>query len=273
MKIIPCIILLYFASIFSQDKSEWFPPSLNIQPFTANFLEPKGGFHYIMGESEIRLDIGTTADLYHHKNKNKTFSFGADLFTYTRLRGEGEFHFPVEAIDYLFGINAGYKIKNDNIEYGIRFRFSHISAHFVDGKFDYRIYDWRNGDIPRVYSREFFEFFPFYRINGFRAYAGLTYLIHTTPKFIGKGIYQAGFDHYFYNLFSASVSPFIAYDFKLNHVHKFRGNNIISAGVKFGKYNAKGINLMFSYFSGLSIHGEYFDRYERYGSLGINVDI
>jgi hypothetical protein len=122
------------------------------------------------------------------------------LFTFTRLRGTSEFHFPVEAIDYLFGLNAGYRILHDkSTEYGIRFRFSHISAHFVDGHFDYDTRYWRNNLTPRVYSREFVEFFPFLRYEGLRVYSGYTYLVHVTPSSLGKHIVQAGFDYFYIN--------------------------------------------------------------------------
>ena len=252
--------------------SEWFPAGIHIQPFTANFLEPRARTSFMIGKNELRLDIGATADLFHYKKGNKTLSFGSDLFTYTRLRGEKDFHFPVETIDYLFGINAGYKVIVNDKEYGFRLRISHISAHYVDGHYDYSINYWRNYITPRVYSREFVELFPFYRINSLRIYAGLTYLFHVNPDRVGKGIYQLGFD-YFLTSLSDFFSPFIAYDFKVGKIEKFYGNNIISAGLKFGNYNSKGISVMFSYYSGKSVHGELFDLNENYFSFGINTDL
>ncbi len=266
-------ILVFFNSAKPQTENIWFPSGLNIQPFTANLLEPKAGFSYMLGREEIRLDIGTSADIFHHKSGNKTLSFGADLFTYTRLRGRSDFHFPVETVDYLFGINSGYKISEGNKEYGFRFRFSHISAHLVDGAFDNGKKDWINGRNPRTYSREFFELIPFYRIDGLRFYAGVTYLIHVNPGFIKKGIYQVGFDYFADKLIADIATPFIAYDFKLTGIDKYSGNNIIAAGIKFGDYDAKGVSILYSYFSGKSIHGEYFNLNENYSTLGINVDL
>lgn len=307
----------------AQHYSTWFPEDLNIQPFTANFLEPKLGFAFHNGTDNLRLDISNSRDIYHgyeltisngidrHKDLddetikfekyfNKYFSVGADLFTYTRLRREGEFHFPVETIDYLFGLNAGYKVVareilptynykipggGDSIdvsqtrqgkifyEYGIRFRLSHISAHLVDGKYDNNIRNWRDGDIQRVYSREFIELFPYFKIHDLRVYAGLTYLIHVTPKGLGKDIYQIGFDYFAEDAISYLISPFIAYDFKLNHVNKYTGNNSITAGIKFGNGRGSGCSIQYSYISGKSIHGEYFDKNESYSTIGFNIDL
>jgi hypothetical protein len=264
-----CLAIL---TLPAQVKSEWFPSELNIQPFTANILEARNGFSYMLGESSIRLDIGTSTDIYHYQEKEEIFSLGADFFTYTRLHGSGEFHFPVETIDYFFGLNAGYKVITGDKEYGLRLRISHISAHLVDGSYDYVIDDWRNYQRPRVYSREFIELLPFFRLEGFRVYAGLTYLIHASPDIFGKIIYQGGLDFYLLNTVEI-FTPFAAYDFKLSKIDEYSGTNMISAGIKFGDYNKKGFSILYSYISGKSIHGEYFDKNESYSAIGFNLDL
>lgn len=258
---------------FSQSKDVWFPDDLNIKPFKANFLEPKAGFDQFIGKKQLRLNIGTSQDLLHLIDDNKVISVGMDLFTYTRLREEKNFHFPVDAIDYFFGLNAGYKITCNNINYGFRFRLSHISTHFADGHYDADSNTWRDGRKPIVYSREFFELFPFYEVNGFRTYLGLTYLFHTDPKNVGKGIFQAGFDYGLTCIGNEVFTPFIAYDFKLMEIRKYSGNNIITAGIKFGNYNSKGLSLILSYYAGKSVQGEYYDLNEYYTTIGLNMDL
>jgi hypothetical protein len=266
-------LLIFQINSFSQSNHEWFPSNLNIQTFTANFLEAKTGFSYLINESELRLDIGASSDFLHIKKGNSTLSFGADFFTYTRLRGGKEFHFPVEAIDYFFGINSGYKIVEGEKEYGARLRFSHISAHFVDGHYDYVIDGWRDGKTPRVYSREFVDILPYYRINGFRGYIGLTYLFHVSPSYIGKGIYQVGFDYFLTPIANKIFTPFIAADLKFAKIIDYEGNLILSAGIKFGNFKEKGFSILFSYYSGKSVHGEYFDETENYLTVGFNLDL
>jgi Protein of unknown function (DUF1207) len=266
------LTLLMSVITSAQVKEEWFPDQLNIRPFVANILEPKAGFSFMSGK-KLRLDISTSQDFYKKETGSTAFSIGGDLFTYTRLRAESDFHFPVEAIDYLFGINAGYKVLNKNDEYGFRLRLSHISAHFVDGKYDSQIQNWSAGDRPRVYSREFIEFMPYSRYKGFRIYGGLTYLFHVTPKNIGREIYQLGFDYYMNWLNTGIFVPYFAYDFKLNKIDVLAGNNSFTAGIKFGKTFGKGLSLAYSYFSGKSIQGEYYDRKESYSAIGINLDL
>jgi hypothetical protein len=267
------ILALLLSNITSsQVREEWFPSGLNIRPFEANMLEPKAGFSDMPGVNRVRLDISTSHDFYKKEDGNTALSFGGDLFTYTRLRSESNFHFPVETIDYMFGINSGYKVTNGRNEYGVRLRLSHISAHLVDGKYDSNLKNWRDGSSPIVYSREFIELMPYYRYRGFRAYIGLTYLFHVTPTDIGKDIYQAGFDYYMTWANTGIFVPYIAYDFKLNKIDTYVGNNIFTAGLKFGNTFGRGLSVAYTYISGRSIHGEYYNSYENYSSIGINLD-
>ncbi len=267
------VILIFTTSNFAQTKEEWFPAGLNIQPFTANLLEARDGAAYLLNQKKIRLDIGTSTDIYRIETNNSVLSFGGDLFTFTRLRSENDFRFPVETIDYFFGVNSGYKIIDGARQYGFRFRLSHISAHLVDGRYDAPSNSWRANLNPFIYSREFVELFPFYKINSFRVYAGLTYLFHVIPKNIGRGIYQVGFDYYLPSLISKNISPFIADDFKLSSIGEYFGNNIICAGIKFGKYDSRGFSIRLSYYSGKSIHGELYFLTENYATIGINLDL
>ncbi len=105
------------------------------------------------------------------------------------------------------------------------------------------------------------------------AYVGFTYIFHVIPDEIKNGIFQIGFDYFATQFGTDYLTPFVAYDFKLNGVEKYIGNNIISAGVKFGNWNQRGLSLYFTYMSGKSIHGEYFDVNENYSSVGFNFEL
>ena len=269
------LLMLLFNSVsFSQWQSELFPADLNIQPFTANILEPKAGFLFSMDNNKLRLDISTSRDIVKWYDDDETISIGADLFTFTRLRSTDEFKFPVETIDYLFGFNAGYKKQLEgNRELGIRFRLSHISAHLVDGQYDAENQEWRERREPFVFSKEFIELFPYYRFNTFRAYVGLTYIFHIIPEEIKQFNAQVGFDYFVTQFGTENMTPFVSYDFKLAGNETYVGNNIFSAGVKFGKWNQRGLSLYYTYISGKSIHGEYFDVNENYSAIGLNFEL
>jgi len=114
---------------------------------------------------------------------------------------------------------------------------------------------------------------PYYKLNDLRVYCGFTYLFHVDPGYIKKDNYQAGFDYFFKGLLNESFTPFIGYDLKLEHIARYTANNSLSAGIKFGRPEGKGLSLYFNYYSGKSIHGEYFDFNNEYSAVGINLDL
>ena len=271
------IITLLFIPFFigsAQEKFELFPSNLLVQPFIANTLKPKLGFEFKNGKNELSLNVGNSMDIVQYNfDDNSNISFGADLFTYTLLRSQSDFHFPVDAVDYLFGVNFGYKKKMSNKEFGTRLRISHISAHFVDGHYDKNNQQWRDGRNPKVYSREFFELIPYLRFNDLRLYAGVTYIYSIDPRDIGQDQYQVGFEYYGKDFISESVTPYLAYDFRLINIYQYTGNNSLEAGIKIGNVEKWGMSFYFRYFSGYNIHGEYFDVREDFTSFGFNLDI
>ncbi len=268
------ICLFLFTSNIAQNGIEIFPSNLLIQPFTANTLKPKLGFEFKTNKNELSLNIGNSLDILHYKvNPTSTLSFGADLFTYTLLRSQSNFHFPVDAIDYLFGVNFGYKKIVCRNEIGVRLRISHISAHFVDGHYDKTLNQWRDGREPKVYSREFLELMPYFRHKNFRVYAGLTYIFSIDPDNIGTDQYQFGFEYFASKLLGEHLTPYFSYDFRLINLYGYTGNNSLETGIKYGYAEGKGISFYFRYFSGYNIHGEYFDVRENFTSFGFNFDL
>lgn len=266
---------LFFTSLsYAQFEHNLFPSVLNIQPFTANILEPKAGFLISTDNNKLRLDISTSRDVIHWSDNNSTISIGVDVFTFTRLRSTDDFKFPVETIDYLFGINAGYKKQIDGgNEIGLRFRLSHISTHLVDGQYDAPSQKWREGRDPFVYSKEFIELFPYYRYQTLRTYIGLTYIFHRIPEEIKQFNVQFGFDYFAIQFGTDYITPFVAYDFKLSGNEKYIGNNIISVGVKLGNWKQNGLSFYYSYISGKSIHGQLYDLTENYSNIGFNFEL
>lgn len=229
----------------------------------------------MLGENRLRLDIGTSADFVRVDYKGgEKFSFGGDFFTWTRLRKNNDFKFPVMAVDYLFGLNASYLFKIADLDAGVRFRFSHISAHLVDGQFDDNALVWREGELPFVYSREFIEIFPAVYLNeSLRVYGGATYIFHTIPEEVKPLIIQAGAEKYFSEFNLGSVTPFLLYGFKLAGNEVYTGHQNITAGVKLGNPEGSGISLYYNYMSGNSVHGMFYNKQESYSSVGFNVDL
>lgn len=274
MKKILFTILISSSFLFGQSKSVWFPEELNIKPFTANLLEARAGFKFFTNQKNVQLDAGFSQDFYLKiSNADESYSFGGDIFTFTRLREAENFHFPVEAVDYYFGINASYKNEQlKPVSFGIRTRIAHISAHLVDGRYIEDENIWMDNRDPQVYSREFIEFIPYLEYKKFRTYFGYTYMFHVIPTYISKSIFQLGFDYYYVGDVLPFI-PFAAYDLKFSKITSYTSIHSVNLGVKFGNYNGKGFSILYSYNKGLSVHGEYFDLKEDYSAIGFNIDL
>ncbi|MBA4406198.1 DUF1207 domain-containing protein [bacterium] len=251
---------------------EFFPNDLTVHPFSANQLEPRLGFIFKVNSNQLWLNIGNSIDLVRIKHESEIFSVGADLFTWTFLKKEDNFRFPVDAIDYMFGLNFGFKTEVHNYSFGARVRLSHISAHMVDGHYDAVQQQWKDGRNPLVYSREFVEVLGFYSFYNLRVYVGGTYLYHVDPPEIGKANLQAGLEYYMKDALAYNLSPYIAADGTWRTRDNKR-NFTFNTGVKFGKIAERGVRIFYQYYFGFDINGEYYDVRREYSALGINLDL
>jgi hypothetical protein len=282
MKKIFLFCLIIFTSLaYAQDETGWhfIPSGLLFRPLAAPTIEPRVGVMKMTGKNTLRLDIGNSIDLIGYtpdEEKSPTLTFGADFFTFTRIESESGFHFPVDAVDYLFGINANTRLRTSERLYSARLRISHISAHFVDGHYDEKAQEWKNGQNPRIYSREFFDLVGATEFTSLtlpiRLYAGVQYLYHVDPHDIPRTSGQFGAEISSGSTINSNVTAYAAADFRIMKISATTVQTTIQTGIKFGKYSGRGVNLFFSYFNGMSIHGEYYDQREEYGAVGLKID-
>ena len=259
------------------------PVTKNIfQPLLADPLEPRVAVMPWLGKRSLQLDIGLSADLY--QNDSKKFAAGVDFATYSLLRRSENFKFPVDAVDYLFGINASWKkmLNNDVLpfdEFSARARISHISAHFEDGHYNADADQWLRqpewlGTIPFTYSREFVNLVLALSSPGRRIYTGYQYLYHTLPDGINPHSFQAGAE------LATPCNTYLAADFKLlpiwqpslNETKGHRGTWNLQAGVRLNNLGLEKVRLACNYYSGLSRQGMYFYHPENYTTAGIIID-
>lgn len=251
-------------------------------PLLADPSEPRIAVMPMLSRDALQLDIGTSADIY--QNKEKTFAVGVDFATFSLLNTADNFKFPVDTIDYLFGINATWKTPVDTgslpfDELTARLRLSHISSHFEDGHTD------ENGDwiqegpfeIPFTYSREFVNLtVALSSPEHHRIYAGYQYLYHSIPDNISPHSFQVGAE------VSTPGNTYLAADFKLLPVWKggedgetegYRGTWNLQAGIRLSALGLDRVRLAYNYFSGMSRHGMYFYRPESHSTIGMIVDL
>jgi hypothetical protein len=267
---------LEHADSASGNQLSFVPYGLLFKPLVANTYEPRDGILAEVGKNRLRLDIGNSTDLLQYRFAEDTslLTMGADFFTYTLLRGEHNFHFPVDASDYFFGINFNYKKALSTGIVSSRLRISHISSHFVDGHYDNNVGEWKDSRPPVVYSREFLDgvvaLEPSSLNNNARIYIGLTYLFHVDPKNLTRFIADAGLEYH--TKVWNNVYTYVAYQATVLKIVGTSVRHNIQAGGKIGEWEGRGLNLYASYFSGYSIHGEYFNLKDNYFALGFLID-
>jgi len=259
-------------------------PTFNtlFKPLLADPMEPKIAFLPWLEKRHLQLDIGSSVDLY--RNDNNNFAAGVDFATWSLLNRTENFKFPVDAIDYLFGINASWKkpvsmgaLPFDELSGKIR--ISHISAHFEDGHYDGTTNQWIQADcpfkIPFTYSREFVNLVVALSSPQHRVYAGYQYLYHTIPDGINPHSFLAGVE------LSTPGNTYLAADFKLLPVWQpslektrgYRGTWNLQAGMRLNSIGLEKVRLTCNYFSGMSRQGMYFYRPESYKTVGFIVDL
>lgn len=238
--------------------------SLLFKPLTANPFEPRVGWFYQNNTEKMRLDIGTSVDLLSGFNEKGSYSFGTDFMTYTRLRDQGRFKFPVETTDFFFGVNGSYAF--DYRPVSLRMRLAHISSHLSDGYSNDSVLFKR----AYVYSREFVDIVAAYQIDGLRLYAGGNFVFSTLPKAVPRVVPQLGFDYK--EDLGKSINFVAGYDFKLMGTDKVRqGANSIQIGLLFKTLYNNGIFLGYFGYFGPSIHGLFYRDYDSYNGLGFQV--
>jgi hypothetical protein len=282
-------MFLLVAMLLISQESALTEPLLNpstrtlFTPLLADPSEPRIAVMPLLGERSLQLDIGSSADLY--QNDSKEFAAGVDFATHSLLKRKDNFKFPVDTIDYLFGINASWKkpIKNEALpfdEFSGKIRISHISAHFEDGHYDANTHQWIQqtdwlGTIPFTYSREFVNLVVALGSPGHRIYAGYQYLYHTLPDGINPHSFQAGAE------LSTPGNTYLSADFKLlpiwqpllEETRGHRGTWNLQAGMRLKGIGLDKVRVACNYFSGISRQGMYFYRPESYSTLGVIIDI
>lgn len=245
---------------------------LLFRPLTANTFEPRVGAIIEADDEKLRLDIGSSIDLTEfNPSENIAMRLGADFFTYTRLRSQSNFKFPVETSDYFFGINASMLMKQENYNIGARVRIAHISSHLVDG---YTGKDYVFTQMPFVYSREFLDIvFSYERsfiVDKIRVYAGNNFIFSTRPKNVAKLVPQLGLD------FEQKLYDFVSLDggidWKLAGSHgKTESQKAVQLGLMFHTSKGSGLLLSYYHYSGASIHGMFYDKTDNYNGIGFQV--
>lgn len=254
---------------------EDYKSSMTFEPLIANPYEARMGFMGQPSEDRLRMDIGATFDLFQLSQDG---TFGVDMMTFTRLRSEGRFKFPVETTDY-FGINSAFQFDGSPL-FGrlfeskdqLRIRLSHISSHLIDG---YTIKD-EFISPPFVFSREFLEiiykvnYFSKYNYQKISPYFGVNYIFSKIPSEIESYELITGIEYT--KGLSDKLSIEAGYNFTLKgfNDHYFGVNNG-QAGIKYNFTKDRAIFVGVYLYDGLSMHGMFFNQKDSYIGIGTQI--
>jgi hypothetical protein len=280
------LILIPFSKLFSQtsqsdeshkhkSKIQFLPSEELFRPIRASIFESRIGVSKNLNDKYLKLDIGYSPDIVSLKTKRNTYSAGVEFFTFSNLRSEDNFKFPVDAIDYYFGLKFSYlRPLKKNMSLSGRLRIAHISSHFEDGhKYE------RTDTIftPIVYSREFLDLSGILdtRINkriSLRNQFSINLLFHSIPDDFAKVYFQYGFE---VNLkITRILSVYFSNELRYVEIKNNWNLNInIETGIKIGKLNSRGVNIFFNYYDGQDYKGQYYDKYLNIKSLGFSIDL
>jgi hypothetical protein len=273
-------IVLFTSTARSQEPMErpmLLPHGLLFQPLRANIFEPRvGGLVSIVGATErpaLRLDIGNSIDLVSFRLSGAApaeIRIGADFFTFTRLRSEVNFRFPVETTDFFFGMNGSANVPlGKGFALETRLRVAHISAHLVDGFPQYQ--------QSFVYSREFVDavaaFSQATALGTVRVYAGANLLFHSIPDTFGTATPQLGADARLAIPGVDFLSLQAGYDMKVSTI---TGSTSLihsaQAGIKIGERLGHGVLLSAYWYDGKSLHGMFYNQRDNYFGIGFQVE-
>jgi hypothetical protein len=233
-------------------------------------LEARVASFYQFGNDRLRLDIGNSFDISEFMLQDSSrMSIGTDFFTYTRLRSEGNFKFPVETTDFYFGVNGAWISKAQaGMEYGLRLRLAHISTHLVDGYAD------SAGNFSRqkpfVYSREFADLSGSVQFDYLRIYSGITWLWATQPRNVGRFIPQLGTDIRYPVQKGLEIQA--GYDFRISSVNeRWIPTHSVQAGLAWLNEKRRGIWLGLLMSAGRSLHGMFHTEQDTYIGTGFQA--
>ncbi|MEP7145915.1 MAG: DUF1207 domain-containing protein [bacterium] len=258
----------------NKDSLFFFSSNLLFVPTESSIFESRIGVTKFTDKKYLKLDIGATIDLIGYKEVQNTFSLGVDFFTFSNLRSEANFKFPVDAIDYFFGVNLNFKKYLSGKDFSSRLRISHISSHFEDGHI-YEIADTVHS--AAVYSKEFInlaavkEFTLHNKIN-IKTLIALDYIFHSVPKDLSKLSGQLGLETRYF--FSDILAVYLSNDLTLASVNsKTNLNENFEGGISFGGFHKRTIKFYFTFYDGQDYRGQYYGKYLKYKGLGIGFQI
>lgn len=209
----------------------------------------------------MRFDIGASPAMFA---RDSTLRIRADFFTLSRMRSAEAMKFPVETVDYWFGLSAAWS--STQIPLAARLRLAHLSAHFVDGT----RWPFTPDSMVPVYSREFAELIVSSSHGPVRVYGGGTVIWSNHNPDFSRVIPQVGAE--ISHSLSASTTLVAAYDGKLvGYRSVMLPQHCTQIGLLYRHRTDIEGGLMIYRYDGRSIHGMFPTQQDHYWAIGVRL--
>ncbi len=264
---------------------EWqfLPGGTLFKPLVANPQEPRVGVRKEIGTSRLKLDIGSMVDfvqLTANDSGTLQFRMGADFFTYALTTSAQGLRLQVDAVDGFFGGHIVMRSVDGPRSLTFRLRLMHLSAHLIDGHFDNATGQWKNGQLPIPFTKDFGELVAAYALPlgtiRLLAYSGVGYATLVRPADIRRLMTLHGVElrtgESFASVFGKPFALYAADNLTLVGVPSYIGSNVIEAGVKFGPWDDVGLKFYVNYASGLEFFSQYYNVRRDMWGTGFAID-
>lgn len=277
------VILLYAGFIYPQDSNPQlylFPGGNNFKPLLGNHQEARIGLLYYTSNSNLKVDIGNSIDLICYEIPKTRLTAGIEFMAYALSTSYEGKRLQIDALDGFFGGNISFSKLFINNRLLARFRIIHNSAHLVDGHYDRDLKKWIDDKEPIPYTKDFGEITAAHVLNftvfEIKYYGSISYSTLVRPSLLKRWSYYAGYEAVLKeglgNVLGESINIFTAYHFYLSGIPEYRGSSNILAGIKIGEWEKKGINFYVSYYSGLNVLSEYYNKKDEKFGIGFIAD-
>ena len=238
--------------------------TLSADPFPQPIANPFEGRIQVFASPDagaMRFDIGASPAMV---SVDSTLQVRADFFTLSKMRSEEAMKFPVETIDYWFGLSLAWA--PPELPTSFRLRLAHVSAHIVDGM---RL-PYAADSTPPIYSREFAEALTSLRFNDLRLYGGVTFIWSKHNPEFSSWIPQLGVEYA--KAISEQLTLNAAYDGKLvGYRSVMLPQHCAQLGVVYRhRTNVEGGLILYRY-DGRSIHGMLAQSQDHYWAIGVRL--
>jgi hypothetical protein len=258
------------------------PSGHHFAPLKANIYEPRIGVFKFLDAAEMKVDIGNSIDVagVEFTSSQSKVTIGIDFMAYALTTGAQGLRLQVDALDGFFGGNLSFSKKLDLGDLQARFRILHHSAHFADGHYQLGSKKWIGNREPIPYTQDFGELVIAHNHSFQTAdicyYGGISYATLVRPAEIQRFSYLAGCEIYLPQIIGKILEQptniFCAYNISIMGRQFYSASNQIQLGIKFGKWNEKGVTVFLGYYNGQHMFGEYYDLNLSTIGAGFTVD-